>query len=139
MELYIGGYAQGKTEYVLREKNLSEGDVFDGAEFSWEMRPEKIVDAVGEKQVFTHFETWVRQGIAWEKRGGKAAVEELVKEVLAARQNLIIISDEVGNGIVPLEPFEREYRERLGRILCCLAQQAKRMERILCGVGQRLK
>ncbi len=139
MELYIGGYAQGKTEYVLREKKLSSDDVFDGAAFSWEVCLEKIADAVGEKQIFAHFETWVRHGIAWEKRSGKAAVEELVKEVFAARPDLIVISDEVGNGIVPLEPFEREYRERLGRILCCLARQAKRMERILCGVGQRLK
>ena len=105
MELYIGGYAQGKLAYVLREKKLAEEVVINGAEFVW--KKEKGLSS--EKQIFKDF------------------------------YRLLVISDEVGNGIVPLEPLEREYRERLGRILCFLAERADRMERILCGVGQRLK
>ncbi|MBP6421033.1 MAG: bifunctional adenosylcobinamide kinase/adenosylcobinamide-phosphate guanylyltransferase, partial [Agathobacter sp.] len=42
-------------------------------------------------------------------------------------------------GIVPLDSFEREYRERLGRLLCEIAAKAERVERIVCGIGQRIK
>lgn len=51
----------------------------------------------------------------------------------------VIICDEVGSGIVPLDSFEREYRERLGRLLCEIAAKAERVERIVCGIGQRIK
>ena len=50
-----------------------------------------------------------------------------------------IICDEIGNGIVPGDRFEREYRERTGRILIDLAARAERVERVICGIGQRIK
>ena len=46
---------------------------------------------------------------------------------------------EIGNGIIPLEPFEREYRERTGRILVELASRAEEVERVICGMGQKIK
>ena len=51
----------------------------------------------------------------------------------------VIISDEIGNGIVPLDAFEREYRERTGRILVELAARAEEVERVICGIGQKIK
>ena len=128
MELYIGGYAQGKLSYVLQQKGLSQEDVICGGEF--EGKEEQLL----EKMIFDDFELWVRREI---ERGEK--VEEKVEQLLKINPTIIVISDEVGNGVVPVEPLEREYRERLGRILCTLAQRADRMERILCGMGQRIK
>ena len=40
---------------------------------------------------------------------------------LEKHPDTVIICEEVGNGIVPLDSFEREYRERLGRLLCEIA------------------
>lgn len=128
MELYIGGYAQGKLSYVLQQKSLSQEDVICGGEFVW--KEEQLL----EKKIFDDFELWVRREV---ERGEK--VEEKVEQLLKMNPTIIVISDEVGNGVVPVEPLEREYRERLGRILCTLAQRADRMERILCGMGQRIK
>ena len=51
----------------------------------------------------------------------------------------IIISDEVGNGIVPADAFEREYRERTGRILVELAGRADEVVRVVCGISQKIK
>lgn len=58
-----------------------------------------------------------------------------------ARRNTdwIIISDEIGNGVVPMDTFERKYREETGRLLIKLAEEAEEVERILCGIGQRIK
>ena len=58
---------------------------------------------------------------------------------LEKHPDTVIICDEVGNGIVPLDSFEREYRERLGRLLCEIAAKAERVERVVCGIGQRIK
>ena len=51
----------------------------------------------------------------------------------------VIISDEIGNGIVPVDAFERDYRERTGRMLITLASQADEVVRVICGIGQKIK
>ena len=51
----------------------------------------------------------------------------------------ILICDEVGSGIVPLERKDRIYREAVGRVLCAAVAKSDRVERILCGIGQCLK
>ena len=49
--------------------------------------------------------------------------EYILKFMQFAEENpdTIVIADEIGNGIVPLDAFEREYREQTGRaeILHC--------------------
>lgn len=65
--------------------------------------------------------------------------EDEIESYLDDNENCIIICDEIGNGIVPIEPFEREYRERVGRILVQLAKRAEGVERVICGIGQRIK
>ncbi len=72
------------------------------------------------------------------KKDGSCPEEE-VQSFLHRNDNCIIISDEIGNGIVPVEAFEREYRERTGRILIQLAQKAEEVERVICGIGQKIK
>lgn len=120
MKLVIGGYAQGKLEFVKRE--LWGGSV-QGAENS-------LVEPV----IFNDLHTWIRERIA---DGG--CPEEEIKEYIHKNPDCILISDEVGNGIVPIDAFEREYRERCGRILVELAKEADEVERVICGIGQRIK
>ena len=47
--------------------------------------------------------------------------------------------DEIGNGIVPLDAFEREYREQTGRAEILLAKKADEVVRVICGIGQKIK
>ena len=49
-----------------------------------------------------------------------------------------ILYDEIGCGLVPIDAFEREYREAHGRIMTELAARAKRVDRVICGIGTRL-
>jgi adenosyl cobinamide kinase/adenosyl cobinamide phosphate guanylyltransferase len=110
VKLYIGGYKQGKYNYVLTKESCREA------------------------QIWNEFHLWFRQ----ELLEGKDA-EADAWAYLDAHPDCVVISDEVGNGIVPLEPFEREYRERLGRMLVQIAEKADRVERVICGIGQRIK
>ena len=49
------------------------------------------------------------------------------------------MGDEIGSGIVPLEPSDREWRDETGRVYTLLARQADTVERVWAGCVQRLK
>lgn len=127
MNLYIGGCAQGKLSYVLRQTGISADQVADGAEGLAEVGRREV-------KIINHFHLLVKHLLT---EGGDP--ETLAEDLLLRYPELILISDEVGNGIVPMTKEDREYRERLGRILCSLAVRAERVERIICGMGQRIK
>ena len=127
MKLVIGGYAQGKLNYVLGKYDVEASKIFDGE------IPENIEEPRG-MVVINHFHNWLKTKISY---GG--CPEKEILEFVEKYPNCVIISDEVGNGIVPIEAFEREYRERTGRILVELAKKAEEVERVICGIGQKIK
>jgi adenosyl cobinamide kinase/adenosyl cobinamide phosphate guanylyltransferase len=51
----------------------------------------------------------------------------------------VVICDEVGCGVVPMEENQRAWRETVGRICCALAERASAVYRVHCGLGVRLK
>ncbi len=53
--------------------------------------------------------------------------EYILKFMQFAEENkdTIVIADEIGNGIVPLDAFEREYREQTGRAEILLAKSRR--------------
>lgn len=127
MKLVIGGYAQGKLNYVLENYGGVTGNIFDG----------EIPKQQEENQgtvIIHHFHHWVRKKLA----NGECPEKEIL-EFVEQYPDCVIISDEVGNGIVPIEAFEREYREKTGRILVELAKRAEGVERVICGIGQKIK
>ena len=50
-----------------------------------------------------------------------------------------VTASEVGGGVVPLDPKEREARERAGRFACLLAERADTVVRVFCGIPRFLK
>lgn len=127
MKLVIGGYAQGKLAYVLEKYGLQENVVWNGILPDHTAPEQKMV-------VINHLHHWVKDRIL---DGGYP--EKEIETFLNEFEDCILISDEIGNGIVPLDAFEREYRERMGRILILLAKRAEEVERIICGIGQKIK
>lgn len=138
MRLIIGGYAQGKLSYVLTKYSLQEGVVWDSVMPDNTALPDAGVSndtALPKKTVvMNHFHKWVKNRMS---DGG--CPEEEIGIFLKYHEDCIIISDEIGNGIVPVDSFEREYRERLGRLLVRLAEKAEEVERIICGIGLKIK
>ena len=84
--------------------------------------------------IIKHLHHWVKRRIL---EGG--CPEEEILSFAEKFSDCIMISDEIGNGIVPVDPAEREYRERMGRILIRLAGMAEGVERVICGIGQTIK
>ena len=153
MELYIGGFAQGKLEYVKNnkaEEAISIGMIIDCAQPGYQ----KLLQSINSKMennsddmnnivdvngiiIVNHLHLWVKdllhQGME------ENAVQSTILSWVQSHPNAVIICDELGNGIVPLEKMDRIWREQTGRLTIELAKQAERVERILCGLGQRLK
>ena len=77
----------------------------------------------------------VRRAIFWDEEQR----EDVKKTLQKIHPDCILICDEIGNGIVPMEAEERIYRERTGRILEQLAAQADEVVRVVCGIGQKIK
>ncbi len=127
MKLIIGGTAQGKLEYVLLKYDVQKNMVWDGVLPNDRKLNKNIV-------VINHFHQWVKSRMV---SGG--CPEDEIMSFLDCSEDCIIICDEIGNGIVPIDPFERQYRERTGRLLVQLAMRAEEVERIICGIGQKIK
>lgn len=108
MILVIGGACQGKTEYVRTH-------------FGKEL---PVINGYHER---------IRQQLI----NGQNPMEE-AKELLLKNGDCIIISDEIGCGLVPVDAFEREYREVTGRVCCYLAKKAEQVIRVTCGIGSRI-
>lgn len=55
------------------------------------------------------------------------------------RKNVIIVCDEVGCGIVPIDNTEVQYRENVGRCCCEIAKIADCVIRVYSGIGTVIK
>jgi adenosylcobinamide kinase/adenosylcobinamide-phosphate guanylyltransferase len=61
------------------------------------------------------------------------------QQLLERNQDILIVTTELGCGIVPMEREDRLWREAVGRICTCLAQQSEEVVRVMCGIGTRIK
>lgn len=132
MRLIIGGYSQGKLSYVLQRWGADGCRVWDG-ELPREAQVQEAA-ARGRIPVVNHLHSLVKKSL---EQGG--CPEEEIAAFAQRHPDCVFICDEIGNGIVPMDAFEREYRERTGRILVELAGRAEEVVRVLCGIGQRIK
>ena len=63
----------------------------------------------------------------------------LAEDLIRVNPDLILVSDEVGYGVVPIDAFDRAYREVVGRICTKLAAYSHRVTRVACGIGTVIK
>ena len=68
-----------------------------------------------------------------------AVSEDLIELADRLSRKEVVIATEVGGGVVPIDPTERENREKAGRLSCLLAERADTVIRVQCGLPQVLK
>lgn len=126
MWLITGGAYQGKLGYALKKTKLKAEDTIDGADCSME---ELLT-----KPLVNHFHLWIKRMLE-----EKQDVQGLVEQIKEKNPKLVIITNELGCGIVPMDPFDREYREVTGRVCQVIAKDAKEVHRVVCGIGTVIK
>ena len=126
MIFVTGGCFQGKRQWVLQNWQVQPSRTADGAVCSME--------EIKSADVLDHFHLLVRRWI----QEGKIPADETEK-IMAGNPDMMIITDEIGCGIVPMDAEEREWREVHGRICCQLAGRADAVFRVIAGIGQKIK
>ena len=126
MKLIIGGAYQGKLDYACKTFHIKKEDFCDGG-------------SCGREEVFAgrgiyHFHEYIRRCLekGWD-------TDKLAERMKQENPEMIVVSTELGCGVVPVEAFDREYRERVGRICTQLADDSEEVHRVVCGLGMVLK
>ena len=78
----------------------------------------------------TGLETWLR---------GETEPIPVLERLLKERPHVVILCNEVGSGVVPMDRDDRAWRERVGRTCCTLAERADCVIRMYCGIPSILK
>lgn len=134
MKLIIGGCSQGKLTYVLRKTGEDRCKIWDGilpGDAKSDTAKPDVPDTI---VIVNHLHTFIKTSM---QRGKNP--KESIMDFITQYPDCILISDEIGNGIVPMDAFEREYREQTGRILIEIAKEAEEVIRVICGIGQKIK
>lgn len=109
MKLYIGGAYQGQEELAWAENPAGE--------------------------LFCNFHETIRSAVLQKKQESRAFARRFCEE----HPDAVVVANEVGAGVVPMEAADRAFREAVGRALCIVAQQAESVTRCVCGIGVRIK
>lgn len=134
MILVIGGAYQGKEEYVRNLLREESAGMRKAGEY-------EIVNAYHLKikeQMKAGEEPLEAARALLEAVEGKTSPDD-AEECHGSGKTLVVICDEVGCGVVPMDAFERAWREKVGRVCCYFAKEAAQVIRVVCGVGSRIK
>ena len=124
MRMIIGGAFQGKMEYAQKEYPGIRW--VDGAACS----EEELLQCEG----VYHFHLYIRKSMEkYEEM--RLFADRIIRE----NPQIVIITDEIGYGLVPIDAFERRYREETGRICTRRAAFSERVDRVVCGIGLPIK
>ena len=124
MELIIGGSYQGKSAFA--QNVYPEIKWLDGRSCS-------LKEAFSCKGM-DHFEIFIKRML--ETNGN---VDTLAGWLIEKNPEIVLISTEMGYGVVPVNPFDRMYREAVGRVCTELASFSKKVYRVVCGIGTVIK
>ncbi len=149
MKLIVGGAYQGKFSYAKKEFGITDGWI-DGESC-------ELMDITSCRGI-RHFHAYVRKLLERERKalffsdgmipfrfynGDLIFLEEQADAfadwLLEKNPNLILTSNELGCGIVPMEEDDRIWRETVGRICTSLAAKSDEVIRVVCGIGMRIK
>lgn len=124
LKLVTGGAFQGKYAWASAE--------YPG--LSWTDGGICSLDEIHTFQGMNRFHLFIRR---WLEAGREK--EELTDLILERQGDIVLVGDEIGCGLVPIDAFDREYREAAGRICTEMAAEAARVDRVVCGIARRVK
>lgn len=124
MILVTGGCFQGKTDYACEKFKIAKEEAVDGMTCP--------VEAIYEAKLLYHFHEYIRRLMKEEQ-------EFDLEQLMRRNPDLILVTNELGYGVVPIDKFDRAYREKTGRICCQVAKQASEVHRVVCGIGMVIK
>ena len=144
MVLIIGGAWQGKLDFAreLAEEKKAAYEPRQAAEYKKTAYGSCKVaegstdsfEAALDCQVIHGFHEYVRRLLKENK-----SVEAFIEKIEEQNPEVIITTNELGCGIVPMGKDDREWREVSGRASVRLAGSSVQVYRLVCGIASRIK
>ena len=107
MILIVGGTFQGKKAFAEKLLNEKREHFTDGTSCAF--------SDIYHAKVLFHFHEYIRRMLEQEM-----SVQDLAEQLRMKNPDLVLISNELGCGVVPMDVFDRNYRETTGRVCTCL-------------------
>lgn len=126
MIMITGGAFQGKTEYAKNRFGFSDSDIINGGICD--------LEAVFTAKCVTNYHLAVKRLLE-----ANADPEEFSRRICRENPDAVIIINEIGSGIIPLEKGERIWREETGRAGCIIAENSCEVIRLVCGIPVKIK
>lgn len=131
MILIFGGAYQGKCQYAQDIFHYTDDDVYTcQPQLSALQEACKATD----KPIIYGIEAFVHACCD----AGVEAKDELLRYHDQLKHRILIACDS-SQGLVPMDPADRAFREMMGRTMLYLSKEAEQVYRVFCGLGQRLK
>jgi|SRR5471030_3016144 len=124
MILIFGGAYNGKLEFVKREYDINNEDIFFCTDQHLRF----------DKKVLCGLHIFTRTCVL-----NKINSVEFLENNISFLKDKIIICDEINSGIVPMEKLDRAWREETGRALQVLTKHSSSVYRIFFGLQEELK
>lgn len=131
MILVFGGAYQGKLDFAKRELGVTE---------------------IGDRCIYG-LQEWIREIIA-DGRNINESIEKLISDIKDrektvgenptqesgdSQHEIVVIMDDISQGLVPMNVEDRAFREANGRVMIKLAEAATEVYRVFCGLGGKVK
>ena len=126
MIMIMGGAFSGKKDYAKKRFGFSDDDILNGENCS--------LNAVFSAKCIADYQFIVKR-LLEEKADVQTFTERLCKE----NPNAVVIINEIGAGIIPLEKSDRIWREETGRSGCLIARNSSKVIRLACGIPTIIK
>lgn len=121
MVMIIGGAYQGKRAFATKHYPVQylDGDVCP-------------LDAIFTTEGMYHFERYIA-------RCDQHQRTTLADQLMEKNPSIVLVSTEIGCGVVPMDRKVRQYRETVGRICTTLAGFSHTVHRVQCGISHTIK
>lgn len=126
MIMITGGAFSGKKDYAKKRFGFSDDDILNGENCPF--------DAAFSAKCIADFQLIVKR-LLEENADVQTFTERLCKE----NPNAVVIINEIGAGIIPLEKSDRIWREETGRSGCLIARNSSEVIRLACGIPTTIK
>ncbi len=126
MIMITGGAFQGKRNFAKERFGLRENDILNGENCDFE----KVFSA----KCVADYHLIVKRLI--DKNSDPL---EFTEKLCRTNPKIIVIINEIGCGIIPIEKSDRIWREQTGRAGCVIAENSSAAVRICCGIKAMIK
>lgn len=126
MIMITGGAFSGKKDYAKTRFGFPDVDILNGGNCS--------LNAVFSAKCIADYQLIVKRLLE-----EKADVQTFTERLCRENPNAVVIINEIGAGIIPLEKSDRIWREETGRSGCFIARNSSEVIRLACGIPTTIK